>query len=179
MILVWFALFVIGGFLRGTVAQVFSVLGVFAGLWAGLWLFRWLDGYWTGAQPALAFMTLRWVVSGLVGLATASLLAWWGDSLGRAVQAGPAGWVDRGGGAVIGAGVGILMMALVTMAALLAPFPPRVAMETSYARTTLPLMIHAAQACSLGSGVLPGGVWLQERFHRARRTAERAQRDSL
>ena len=40
VILVWILGFSIQGLLWGTVAQMLSALGVFAGLWTGVWVFH-------------------------------------------------------------------------------------------------------------------------------------------
>jgi uncharacterized membrane protein required for colicin V production len=166
-------LFSIHGFLRGTVAQVFVVLGLVAGLWAGLWVSHWLDEYWRGAQPYLAFLVLRWVVAALVGLGAAALFQWWGDGLGTAVRSGPAAWLDRGSGVGVGALVGIATSALVLMASLLVRDPQGFSDQVARARTAEPLMDTAARACSLSASYLPGGVWLTAHFRQAhRRTLE-------
>jgi uncharacterized membrane protein required for colicin V production len=176
LILVWVLAFAIGGFLRGTIAQVFSVLGLVVGLWAIRWVAGWLADHWSGAQPALLFTALRWVVSALAGLAIMSLFQWWGDHLGRAVHSTPAAWVDRGGGLFIGLGVGLVTVAMTLMLALQVPRPQVVAQQAARASAAVPLMANAAEACSLSARFVPGGAWLEEHFRKARRRAEQAQR---
>lgn len=176
MILVWVLAFAIGGFLRGTIAQVFSVLGLVVGLWAIRWVAGWLADHWLGAQPALLFMVLRWVVSALAGLAVLSLFQWWGDQLGRAVHSTPAAWVDRGGGLFIGLGIGLVTVAMTLMLALQLPRHQMVAEEAAHASAAVPLMSNGAEVCSLSSRFVPGGTWLEERFRKARRRAEEARR---
>lgn len=151
-------------------------MGLLAGLWAILGVARWLGDHWTGVQPVLAFAALRWIVAALAGMAVASLFQWWGDQLGRAVQAGPAAWADRGGGLAIGVGVGFVTAALAMMVALLAPQPRGLAEQASLARATVPLMASAVNACSLSARFVPGGPWLEERFRKAHRRAEEARR---
>ena len=102
LILAWVLLFALGGLLRGTVAQVFSFLGLFAGLWTVFPISSWLADQWIGAQPAPVFFVLRWLVSILAGLAVASVFQWCGDTVGRLVQATPAALFDRGGGLLLG-----------------------------------------------------------------------------
>ena len=176
MILVWVLLFAIGGFLRGTVAQALSVLGLFFGVWASLGVAGWLGDHWTGAQPAVLFMVLRWIVSALAGLAVLSLFQWWGDQLGRAVQATPAVWVDRGGGLLIGLGIGLVTVAMAVMLALHIPRPQVVSQQAASASAAVPLMSKAAEACSVSARFIPGGTWLEERFREAHRRAEVARR---
>lgn len=168
-ILIWIALFSIHGLLRGTVAQVFSALGVFAGLWTGLWVSHWLDAFWRGAQPFLVFLVLRWIVAVLAGMAAATLLQWWGENLGRAVKAGPIAWLDRGGGFGLGAFLGFVTIAMALMVGLLVREPHGLSEAVAAARTAEPMMATAADACSLSAGYLPGGPWLSERFRKAHR----------
>lgn len=176
MILVWVLLFAIGGFLRGTIAQVFSLLGFVVGLWALRWTAGWLYDHWQGAQPPMLFAVLRWVVSGLAALAVLSLFQWWGDQLGRAVQATPVVWVDRGGGLLIGLGIGLVTVALAVMMALQIHNPRTVSQQAARANVAVPLMSQAAEACSVSARFIPGGTWLEERFREAQRRAEVARR---
>ena len=174
LILVWVLLFAIGGLLRGTVAQVFSFLGTVAGLWTVFPISSWLDDQWLGVQPAPVFFVLRWLVSILAGLAVVSLFQWWGDQLGRMVQATPAALLDRGGGLVVGVATGVATVAMALMLALLIPRPPGISELAARANTAVPLMAGAAHACSLSSRFVPGGAWLGERFHKAHRRADQA-----
>jgi len=167
-------LFTVQGFLRGTVAQVFSVMGVVVGVWAFLWVARWLGGHWQGAQPAWIYAVLRWIVAALGGLAVSSLLQLWGERLGQAARSSPVGWLDRGGGLAVGATVGLFTAALVIMASLLAPGPRALAGQVARSRAASPLMMEAARACSISVRFVPEGIWLEERFLQARRRVEEA-----
>ena len=179
MILVWIAVFAIGGFLRGSVAQVFSVVGLLVGLWAAIWVERWLSAHWQGAQPALVYTALRWIVTILAGLAVVSLIQFWGEQIGRAVRTTPVGWLDHGGGVAVGAAVGLLTAALGIMLALMAPGSPRAAQEVARSRNGVPLMAGAAQACSLSVRFVPAGPWWVKRFQDARRCAEATRHPDL
>ncbi|HEY3216260.1 MAG TPA: CvpA family protein [Candidatus Eisenbacteria bacterium] len=173
-ILVLILVFAIHGFLRGTVAQVFVVLGLLFGAWAGGWVWHWLAAHWRGAEPALAFLALRWVVAGLGGLAVAALIQWWGDRLGAVVKSGPAGWLDRGAGFAVGATLGAVVTALVLMTAL-ALKPARELGDTvARTRVVVPLMRGGAEACSLGGRFLPGSTWLRRGFLKAEKRARAA-----
>lgn len=168
-ILVWVLLFSIHGMLRGTVAQVFGILGLFVGSWAALGVSHWLDDYWRGAQPLLVYLALRWIVAALAGMGAAALFQWWGELLGAMIRSGPLRWVDRGGGLGVGAAIGVATVALAVMTALLLAQPKPLTEHLARARTSEPLMSGAAKACSLSAGVLPGGTWLTERFRKAQR----------
>ena len=163
-ILVCVLVFAIRGFLRGTVAQVFVVLGLLGGLWIAGWVAHWVQDHWRGAQPALLFVALRWLVAGLAGLALAALFQWWGDRLGDAVKSGPAAWIDRGGGLAVGTVLGAAVVAVAMMVALQIPQPREIANSVARTRVAAPLMSGAADACSLGSRFFPGGGWLRQRF---------------
>ena len=160
VILVWVLLFAVGGLFRGTVAQVFSLLGMVAGLWTVFPISRWLEDQWIGVQPAPIFFLLRWLVAVLAGLAVASLFSWIGDQLGRLVHKTPVAVVDRGGGLLVGVVAGLFTVSMALMVALLIPRPTQFAEVASHAHTTAPLMSGAAHACSLSSRVIPGSAWL-------------------
>jgi len=166
-------LFAIRGFLRGTVAQVFIVLGVCTGLWGAGVVSRWLEGHWQGARPFLAFLALRWLVAALAGLALASVFQWWGDRLGQAVRKGPLGWLDRGGGTVIGAGLGALVCAFILLGALSIERPRAAHVAAARARVGAPAMAAAAGLCSFGEAYIPGSGWLKRRFLAAERRVMR------
>lgn len=174
MILVWVAVFAVHGFLRGSVAQVFVVVGLMVGLWAVFAVAHWLGVYWHDARPVWVYVTLLWVVAAMVGMAAASLLQWWGERLGHVVRTSPVGWLDRGAGFGIGAAIGLLVAALVVMAALLVPTPRAVAGQIARSRAATPLLTEAAQACSVSGRFLPGSGWLAEHFRLARERAKRA-----
>jgi uncharacterized membrane protein required for colicin V production len=166
-------LFAIGGFLRGTIAQIFGVVGVLTGLWAAVFVSGWVGDHWYGARPALVFLALRWLVAALAGLAVAGLFQWCGDRLGKAVREGPLGWLDRAGGFVVGAGLGAAVGSLVLLGALTIRQPSAPGVAAARARVTAPAMGVAAEMCSLGEAYLPGSGWLKERFLAAKRRAVR------
>ena len=142
------------GFLRGTVAQVFVVLGLLTGAVGGSWVYGWVAEQWRGAEPALVLYFLRWVVAILSGLAIVALFQWWGQRLGEAVKSGPLAWLDRGVGLAVGAVVGIAVSALAMMVAMTV-HPLHAAGEAvARARLATPLMQGGAQACSRSGRLL-------------------------
>ena len=93
--------------MRGSVRQVFGVLGFVGGLWVAVMVSRWVGAQWLGARPAVVLWVSRLIVAGIAGLVVAGLLRWCGNLLGMAVQAGPAGWLDRVLGVALGAAIGV------------------------------------------------------------------------
>ena len=174
VVLACVVLFAIRGFLRGTIAQVFVVLGVLCGLWAAVWVSQWVGDQWRGARPAVVFLVLRWLVAALAGMAIAALLQWWGALLGGAIKEGALGFFDRTGGLVVGALLGAVTVALVLMAGLLLQHPARLAEAMARARLTVPVMEQAARLCALGEDRLPGTHWLKLKFQEAERRARRS-----
>ena len=166
--------FAIRGFLRGTIAQVFIVLGVLCGLWAAVWVSQWVGEHWRGARPAVVFLAMRWLVAALAGMTVASLLQWWGERLGGAIREGALGFFDRTGGLVMGSLLGAATVAFVMMAGLLLRQPPGVSEAMARARLAVPVMEQAARVCALGENHLPGTHWLKLRFQEAERRARRA-----
>jgi uncharacterized membrane protein required for colicin V production len=166
-------LFAVRGFLRGTVAQVFAVIGVVIGLWLAGVAYQWVGEHWRGARPALVFQVMRWLVAGLAGLAAASLLQWSGNQLGRSVREGPVGWLDRGGGLVIGALVGLMVCAFLMLAALTIERPRQPGLEVARMQFGAVTMSTAAGVCAIGESYLPGTTWFKERFLAARQRAGR------
>jgi hypothetical protein len=139
--------FVIRGLVRGSVRQVFGLLGFVGGLWLAVLVSRWVGAQWPGARPVVVFWVLRWLVAAVAGLAVASVFRWWGSLLGEAVQAGPVGWVDRVFGVLLGALIGVMWaIALVTLALFL---PDRVGGRTAVtqALTAHALVSTGARAC--------------------------------
>ena len=163
--------FAIGGGIRGATAQVFGLLGVLTGLWAAVFVSGWVADHWLGARPAAVFTVLRFLVAGLSGLALAAVFQWWGDRLAKAVREGPLGWFDRGIGALVGAGLGGIVGALILLVALTIQRPSGPATAVAQSRTVEAEMRVAADACSLGVGVVPGSGWLKQRFLAAKRRA--------
>lgn len=162
------ALFAARGLLRGAVAQVFVLLGMVGGLWAAAWVYHALGRHWADAQPALAYLALRWLVCGLAGLAVASLFQWWGDLLHTALKGGPLVWLDRVVGIGLGALVGAVVTTLLLLGALAVPWPRQVQQAAASARTTGFWMTGGEAACRVAGDWIPGSPWLAERLRRAR-----------
>ena len=166
-------LFAIRGYLRGTVAQVFVVVGLVFGFYAALAISRWIGGHWQGAKPAGVYLVLRWVVAALVGLALATAFRWWGNSIAKAVREGPLNWLDRGGGLLIGTGLGAAVCAFGLLGALQFDQPKGPGMVVARARVGAPAMGAAASVCAFGETFVPGGGWLKKQFLAAERRAVR------
>jgi uncharacterized membrane protein required for colicin V production len=154
---------------------VFGLLGVLGGLWAAGWVSQWVGAHWQHARPAVVFFALRWLVALLGGLAVASALEWCGGMLADAVKGTAVGWLDRFGGLLLGAALGLA----VVMAALLLMFSVRWPREpgawAAAARSSAALMRAGAEAAAWAAPVLPRGRWLHQRFVEAGgRVAHRA-----
>lgn len=166
--------FAVRGLLSGFASQVFAILGVAAGLWTAGWCTQWVEAHWHGAQPAVVFWVLRWLIVASAAIAVAALFQWWGQRLGHAIESTPVGWVDRPGGFVLGAGVGALISAFALLGILWMPWSGA-AKAAAHSRTARPMMTGAAAACSLAARYVPGGAWLKGRFQAAtRRVDQRA-----
>jgi uncharacterized membrane protein required for colicin V production len=161
----------IRGYLRGTVAQVFVVVGLVAGFYAGLSISRWMGEHWTGARPAGVYLVLRWMVAGLVGLALATAFRWWGSSMAKAVRDGPLSWLDRGGGMLIGAAVGTTVCTLGLLGALQFEQPNGPGVVAARTRVGAQVMGTAATVCGFGEAVFPGCRWLKKQFLAAQERA--------
>jgi hypothetical protein len=161
----------IRGYLRGTVAQVFVVMGLVAGFYVALWISRWMGGHWSGARPAAVYLLLRWMVAGLVGLALATAFRWWGSSMAKAVREGPLSWVDRGIGMLIGGAIGATVCALGLLGALQFDQPNGPGVYAARARVGPSAMGAAASVCGLGETFLPGCKWLKKEFQAAEERA--------
>lgn len=139
--------FAVRGVLRGSVRQAFGILGFVFGLWAAVMVSQWVGAQWLGARPAALFWLARLVVAGIAGLVVAGLFHWCGSLLGMAVQASPAGWLDRALGILLGTTIG---MAWALALVLLLVFLPgwlgtrRLAVE---ARTAHALIGMGTRAC--------------------------------
>lgn len=162
-------LFAVRGLIRGTVGQVFGLLGLAAGLWSAGWIARWVGDFWFDARPTFVFLALKWIVAALGGLAVASLFGWIGDSIGQAVKSGPAGWLDRIGGFALGAGLGAVVAAFTLLVALLSPLPPGVRNWATESRIPGPIMQGGVTVCRVSDSVFPGSRWLRNRFEDAAR----------
>jgi hypothetical protein len=99
--------FAVRGLVRGSIRQVLGILGFVVGLWVAVVVSRWVGAQWLGARPAAVFWLARLLLAGIAGLIVAGLFHWCGSLLGMAVQAGPAGWLDRVLGLVLGTLVGM------------------------------------------------------------------------
>ena len=165
-------IFTLGGLLQGAVAQVFAVLGIVLGLWAAMFTSGWVGTHWNGARPALVFETLQWLVSAVMGLVVAAAFQWGGSRLGKVMREGPLGWLDRGGGLVVGASVGVMVCAFVLLAALTLRIPGAPGVAFAKARVTSPTLNVAMEFSSWGEPYLPGGSWMKQRFAAAQRRAK-------
>lgn len=160
-------LFAVRGLLRGSVVQIFGLLGVLLGLWAAGWISRWVGDLWSGARPSVVFWALRWLVAGLGGLAVAALFGSVGEHLGAAVKSGPAGWLDRVGGAFVGAALGLAVAAFTLMVALQPPLASYLERGLRASRVSEGILHGAARVCSISDHWFPGSRWLRERFEQA------------
>ena len=125
---------------------MFGLLGLVGGVCLVVQVSRWVGAQWLGARPAVVYWVLRWLVAALAGLAVAAFFHWWGSLLGKIVQAGPAGWLDRVFGVLLGALIGVMWaIALVTLAL----FAPRLV----GARTAVRQALTAHALVSTGARV--------------------------
>jgi membrane protein required for colicin V production len=169
---------VIRGLIRGSVRQLFGLLGLVGGLWLAMQVSRWVGAQWLSARPAVVYWVLRWLVVVLAGLAVVSVFHWWGSVLGKAVQAGPAGWLDRVFGMVLGALIGMMWaIALVTFA-LFAPRLTGVRAAVTQALTAHALVSTGARACDAVEPRVPMLHGLGRLLHEAERRARAHSRGS-
>jgi hypothetical protein len=170
--------FGIRGLIRGSVRQVFGLAGFVGGLCLAVLVSRWVGAQWLGARPAVVYWVLRWLVVALAGLSVASLFHWWGSLLGKAIQAGPAGWLDRVLGVPLGALIGMTWaLALVTLA-LLAPGSLGMGAAVSQARMAHALVGTGARACDAVEPRVPVLHGLGRLLHEAERRARAHSRSS-
>jgi hypothetical protein len=132
---------------------------------------RWVGAQWTGARPAVVFGTLRWLVAALAGISVASLCYWWGILLRKAVQAGPAGWLDRVLGFPLGAMIGMSWAIVLVALALLAPRSFGMQAAAARARTAHTLVGTGARACDWIEARVPVLHGLGRLLHEAERRA--------
>jgi uncharacterized membrane protein required for colicin V production len=170
--------FAIRGVRRGTIWQVFALVGTAAAIWTAFLVSQWVGAHWVSARPAVVFLVLRWLVAGLAALAVLSLLTWWGEALAGAVKQSPIGWLDRLSGFFVGAGVGAIVASLVLLVALLLPWPRQPAAWASAAHFTSPMLKSAVRACAFGGRYVPGSGWLEHRFQAAARRVRTVVRPS-
>jgi Colicin V production protein len=178
LVLVLFLAFAVRGLMRGLIAEIFTVIGLLAGLWTAGWVSQWILGHWRGAQPAVAFFFLRWLVVVAAAFTVAALCHWGGELMKRMVGATPAGVLDRAAGLLLGATLGAIVAAFTVLAFLSPTWPRGLAESAARARTARPLMASAAGACAAAGRLLPGGGWLHLRFLAAAHRAHRHPRSS-
>jgi hypothetical protein len=107
-----------------------------------------------------------------------SLFHWWGSLLGKAVQAGPGGWLDRVFGVLLGALIGMMWaIALVTLA-LLAPRLTGARAAVTQAQMAHALVSTGARACDAVEPRVPMLHGLGRLLHEAERRARAHSRGS-
>jgi len=158
----------IGGFFRGTVRQVFSLLGIVGAAFAVGWTAQWVGHQWLGARPTLVFLALRWLVALLAGLVLVSLFDWIGLRISELLKSTSLGWLDRVGGFAVGAMLGMVWVAAMLIAVLLVAHPPQVMAAVQASRFGDPVLQQAQHALALGERVIPGSAWLERRIDAAR-----------
>jgi uncharacterized membrane protein required for colicin V production len=156
---------------RGSVRQVFSFVGVVVGLWMVVLVSRWVGAHWQGARPAVVFWFMRWLVAAMAGLLVSSLFHWWGGLLGKAVQAGPVGWLDRVLGLPLGAMIGMAWAILLVTVALLTPRFLGAQAAATRARTVPVLVGTGRRACDAVEARVPALHGLGRLLHEAERRA--------
>lgn len=178
MVVVLVLAFAIRGVFRGSVWQVFALLGLAAGIWTAVLVSQWVGAHWQGARPAVVFLVLRWLVAALAALAVNALVAWWGEMLAGAVKESPVGWLDRAMGFLVGAAFGATVSALVLLGAMNVPWPAQPHTWASEARVSPPVFDGAVRACEIGDRYLPGSDWLKTQFQAAARELRASVRPS-
>lgn len=175
MLLILLAALTVRGILRGTIAQVFAFLGFLLGAWTLVVVGHWIGEHWGGARPAVVFVTLRWLVAALAGLAVAAVFQWWGDLAAKAAHDGPLGWVDRLVGGAIGAAFGLAVVAFALLLLLQAPMISVTGGVATRGLVPRPI-VHGAVfvSRSLPAG-MPLGPWLHRQFLHAARRLDRGQ----
>jgi membrane protein required for colicin V production len=160
VLIVLVLLFAIRGLFRGAVSQVFVLLGLVAGLWVLSLTSQWVGEHWKGARPTVVFMLLRWIVAAMAASATAAILTWWGERIGRTVRESAAGWIDRSLGFFVGGLVGAACALLLVFGVLRLPDVIGLVPPVSRARLTVPIIAHAQLACARGDRWVPGCHWM-------------------
>lgn len=164
----------IRGILRGFIAQVLAFLGLVAGLLVGTLVLRWVGQHWLDARPAIVFTGLRWVIAICSGLAIASLLDWIGERAGWGPEGkGPPAW-DRALGAVMGASLGLVAAALVTLSVFSFPWLAPARAAAAAGRAAAPILSGASWVLRQGWAdweAVAGWRTAFERAARASRTA--------
>jgi hypothetical protein len=122
--------------------------------------------------------SLKWVVAGLAGLAVSGLFHWWGDSVGKAVQAGPGGWIDRVLGMPLGAMIGMVWAMALVVLVLIAPRTLGMGAAVAQARTAHMLVATGARVCDVVAPRVPALHGLGRVLHDAERRARTHSRNS-
>jgi len=169
VILVLVTSFALRGLVRGTLGQIFGLIGLIAGLWTASWVAQWVGTHWNSARPAAVFWVLRWLVALLAALAVAAVFEWLSHHAREAVDATPAKWLDRLGGLLVGGVMGTMVAALVTVVVVLVALAPAGSGQVVAGRLADPTLERAVQACQLARGFFPGSRWLEQRIENARR----------
>jgi hypothetical protein len=157
---------------------VFGLLGLVGGVCLVVQVSRWVGAQWLGARPAVVYWVLRWLVAALAGLAVASLFHWWGSLLGKAVQAGPAGWLDRVFGILLGALIGMMWAIALVILALFEPRLTGARTAVTQAHTAHALVSTGARACDAIEPRVPMLHGLGRLLHEAERRARAHSRGS-
>lgn len=165
--------FAVRGLLSGFLNQIFAVTGLLVGLWIAGWSSQWVASHWLSAQPAFIFWLMRWGIAVSAGLAVAALFQWWGSLLSKAFESTPIGWLDRPGGFVMGAALGVFISSVVLLGLLVLPWSGRVAETAARSRTARPVMTSVSAACVRAAHFVPGSAWLGRRFQAASSRVER------
>jgi membrane protein required for colicin V production len=163
--------FAIQGLLRGLVSQCIGWVGIALGVWAGIEIFQWVGGRWLGAQPAVVFLALRWLVAILGSLAVSAVVGGLGERVGEHVRQTPMGWLDRGLGGALGAVFGVALCALALLGVLRLNGPIGVVDAAAEARLSRPI-IESAVRVTARARILPFVPKLHARFVSAARRIE-------
>jgi uncharacterized membrane protein required for colicin V production len=168
-ILVLVLVFTARGWVRGNLAQLFSLVGLLAGIAVAGFVLQWVGAHWHHARPAAAFWLLRVVLALFCGLAVASFLSWLGSRARDSVRKGPVGWLDGPGGAALGLSKGVIAALLIVWVGVMIPWPRALSHAAARARLATPILSGAAETCEFGVGYVPGSAWLRDRFRAAER----------
>ena len=168
-------LLAIQGSIRGLLAQILGLTGLLVGIWGGAEIRQWVGAHWLGAQPAVVFWALRWVVTLLAAFAIVSLFHVLAERVRQLTHDSPVGWVDRLGGVLIGACTGLAVASLLVVAVVLWSVPGWMKHAIRDARASRPL-IEGGVAASHWVEPLPGGAALRRQYVLAARRLGRRTR---
>ncbi len=161
-------MFAVHGFFRGLIIQAAGAIGVLLGIWAGAAISLWVGARWAGAQPAVAFFVLKWIVVVLAGLAVASVFHGLGVVAAATLRAVHLGWLDRGTGVATGAVIGLAMACLLLLVLLSVPGPRWLSRPAAEARLARPVLHTGVVACAVAHR-FPGARMLRSRLQAAER----------